>query len=161
MCHKGTLYLFFIQTSHFRTERQNFVLTVQGSAPRTQSMNRERKKKLLTMQGSAPGTEFAHAGTYATHVWDGDGEARIRSMVVAHATIHVPAKFQLARSLGLRLMPLELAVWAQNQPSLLFVEAPVQLPHSWASCTLPLLLAPVRKCLGRVLSCEPLSQVVV
>jgi hypothetical protein len=85
------------------------------------------------VQGSAPGTEFAHAGTYPAHVWDGDGEARIRSMVVAHATIHVAAKFQLARSLGLRLMPLELAVWAQNEPSLLFVEAAVQLPHSWAS----------------------------
>jgi hypothetical protein len=57
MCQKGTLYLFFIQTSHFRIERKKFVLTVQGSGPRTQS---------------------ALAGTYTSHVWDGDGEARIR-----------------------------------------------------------------------------------
>jgi hypothetical protein len=73
----------------------------------------------------------------------GWGGADKDGMVVAHATMHVDC--QLARSLAQRLRPLELAVWAQNEASLLFVEAPVQLPDSWASCTLLLFISTCQK----------------
>jgi hypothetical protein len=157
MCHKGILYLFFIQTSHFRTERQNLVLTVQGFAPRTQSV--QNIEKLFFAHGTRLCSRDRVCSCWdissSCMGWGWGGADKEHGGGPRH---HI-CGYQLARSLGQRLMPLELAVWAQNEPSLLFVKAAVQFPDSWALCTLPLLLAPVRKCLGRVLSCEPLSQV--
>jgi hypothetical protein len=89
------------------------------------------------VQGCGPWPQFAVAGTesgakYTAHVW---GRRGLGCMVVAHATMH--GGCYLASSFGQRVKPLAMAVWPHNEASLLFVEAPVQLCDSWASCAHP------------------------
>jgi hypothetical protein len=137
-CSKSTLsftILFFYISSIFQCViKENCI-----NFPIEHYISEQREKNISSWcKAVVQGHSLLFAGTesgakYTAHVW---GRRRLGCMVVAHATMH--GGCQLASSFGQRLRPLAMAVWPHNEASLLFVEAPVQLRDSWASCARPL-----------------------